>query len=290
MHSMTGYGKGSVKKGNRTITLEIKSVNHRFLNFSINLPRHLLFLEEHIKKSISSNIRRGHIDVFLRYEDSSKGVFSAKLNVPLVHAYKSAIEALSRELSTEANPNIQDFLSLPEIIDVQEHISNASELILLVEQASAIALGQLKNARGFEGANIKKDLSNHLHQIDEHIKMIDQLSTLVPEKYKLKLEERLKHFEISAIDVERLSQEIVLFSERSAIDEEVSRIFSHIKQIKSLMNEEHEIGRKLDFLLQEVHREINTISAKAQDIEIVNHAVSIKLAIEKMREQAQNIE
>ena len=290
MYSMTGYGKGAVKSDGREITIELKSVNHRFIDINCKFPRHLSFLEEVVREDIAQSLRRGHVDVYIYYQNTRDDALQVSVNLPLLHAYHEAYETIISDLQLKESPRFSNFVSIPRLIEVQETDEDVASLRLLAHNALSIALEQLLGMRAKEGLSLKADLAGQLAVIADHVAHIEKLAPQVPQAYRIRLQERLNQLPISPIDPQRLAQEVALFADKAAIDEEISRLYSHIEQMERLLTQKDEVGRKLDFLLQEMNREVNTIGSKALEVTITNHVVTIKSALEKMREQAQNVE
>ncbi len=290
MHSMTGYGKGSLQQDGREITIELKSVNHRFLDLNYKFPRHLSFLEDLVREDISAALFRGHVDIYIFYQNTRDDALSVSVNLPLLHAYKQAYSTIISNLQLSESPRLSNFVSIPRLIDIQETQDDAQQVRDLTKQALALALDQLREMRAKEGMALKADLHLQLTFIKEQVQALAALAPRVPLNYKNRLEERLKQLNTSPIEPQRLAQEVALYADKVAIDEEVSRLDSHIEQMFLLLDKKDEVGRKLDFLLQEMNREINTIGSKASDIDITNHVVAVKSALEKMKEQGQNVE
>lgn len=289
---MTGYGKGEYENELYRFKVEIKSLNHRYNDISIKLPRHILFLEEHIKKYIKRSIFRGKIDVFIYLEYISDTGVDVKIDTPLASTYKIAIEDLAKELSLEDKITLEDILNLPDIIRTQRKDINEDEVVCCMENALRIALDEIMQMKLAEGNELKKDILDKLDKIERYLLTIENRSPYVIQKYELRLKKRISELLDSniSLDEERLNNELAYFIDRSSIDEEIVRLKSHIKQFREILNEELAIGRKIDFLIQEFNREINTIGSKANDEEISKYVVEFKTELEKIREQVQNIE
>lgn len=290
MYSMTGYGKGSIQEDGREVTVELKSVNHRFLDLNYKFPRHLSFLEDLVREDMAAALCRGHVDIFIYYQNTRDDALSVSVNLPLLHAYKEAYSTIISNLELKESPRFSNFVSIPRLIDVQETEEDIESVRALAKKALSSALEQLIEMRSKEGTSLKADLSMQLSIIKQEVQSIALLAPTVSENYRIKLQERLSQLPISPVEPQRLAQEVALFADKAAIDEEITRLNSHIEQVERLIDKSGEIGRKLDFLLQEMNREINTIGSKASDIEITNHVVTVKAALEKMKEQGQNVE
>ncbi|NLZ24907.1 MAG: YicC family protein [Clostridiales bacterium] len=292
MKSMTGYGKGEASNCGRTVTIELKAVNHRYLDMNIKMPKLFLFLEEVIRKNISQVISRGHLDVYVSYENrSEEGQGSFTSNVQLAKDYYYTAELLARELNIENDVTLSQIVKVPDIIVATPPEEDEDKLKTLVILALCSALASLEEMRIAEGEHIKADIAEKLTALKSLTAQIEERAPLVKEEYAVKLKERIAAMTQGLdIDETRIMTEIALFADRSSIDEELTRLKSHFNQLESLINDENPIGRKLDFLVQELNREVNTIGSKANDLTITNNVLMLKNEIEKIREQAQNVE
>lgn len=291
MYSMTGYGKGVAETNGKKITIEIKTVNHRFLDFNIKLPRTFLFVEDSIKKTISSSISRGHLDVYLTYEQTEvqEGAFYA--DVELANNYLEAIKVLQEGTGLENDITISQLVKVGDIIQRQQPVEDEELLKQLVVEAVNFALDNLKTMRQKEGEALKRDISSKLDNISCSLEKIKTFAPLVVEEYRKQLNARIQEVvNPSLMDMQRLATEVALFADHCSIDEEIIRLTTHIANMRSLLEANEPVGRKMDFLVQEFNRETNTIGSKANDMRITNQVLSIKNEIEKMREQAANIE
>ncbi|NLK42815.1 MAG: YicC family protein [Tissierellia bacterium] len=292
LKSMTGYGRGEFANEFFSIIIEIKSVNHRYGDIVVKMPRHINFLEEKIKKTVKEKISRGKVDIFVNLEYINESAIDLKVDIPLAKAYKKILEELSRELSLEDNVKLFNILGLPEIIKTEKKELDEGLLWFSLKEALDKALDNILDMKTMEGEAIKNDMLLKLNEIEKLVDEIELRSPNVVLEYKERLEERIEELldKDFKIDEERLAQEIAIFADKSNINEEIVRLKSHISQFKSIVGEEDAVGRKLDFLIQEMNRETNTIGSKANDISISNNVVKIKAEIEKIREQVQNIE
>lgn len=290
--SMTGYGKSILSLENREYQVEIKSVNHRYLDINIRMPRILSYLEEDIKKQISQKIKRGKIDVFINFENNSQEGRNIKINKELAKIYINQLKELAREENISSNIEVIDISKFPDVLTVKideedERIKN--EIIDVTRQAT----DKIVQMRTIEGKKISQDLLTRIKEIENNIQEISQKSTGLIEEYIVKLEKRIKEIlNLKEIDEVRLAQEVVIYADKCSIEEELTRMRSHIDQFKNIIDSDDNgtIGKKLDFIIQEMNRETNTIGAKANNLEITNRVVDIKTQLEDIREQVQNIE
>ncbi len=288
--SMTGYGKANLSENLKEYQVEIKSVNHRYLDISVKMPRVLSYLEEEVKKEISSRIKRGKVDVFITFQNNSAEGKEIKINAPLAKIYIDELRKLAKEENLLANIEVTEISKFPDVLTIQndqEDETIKEELLKVVGKASQ----NLVQMRKQEGIKIAEDLLLRIESIQEKVKQISVLSTGLIEEYVVKLEGRMKEIlKNQEIDEARLAQEVVIYADKCSVEEEVTRLKSHISQFKKLLKEEESIGKKLDFMIQEMNRETNTIGSKANNLEITNQVIDIKTELENIREQIQNIE
>ncbi|HEY8361956.1 MAG TPA: YicC/YloC family endoribonuclease [Tissierellaceae bacterium] len=292
LKSMTGYGRGEFANEYFNIIIEIKSVNHRYSDINVKMPRHINFLEEKIKKAVREKISRGKVDVYINLEYINDTAVDVKVDIPLAKAYKEKLEQLIDELKLDENVKLFNILSLPEIIRTEKKETDEELLWMPLKNALEEALEKIMEMKVVEGEAIKDDMLSKLSEIERLVDDIELRAPNVVLEYKNKLKDRIEELlgnEVK-IDEERLAQEVAIFADKSNINEELVRLKSHINQFRKIVNEDDAVGRKLDFLIQEMNRETNTISSKANDIFIANNVVLIKAEIEKIREQVQNIE
>ena len=289
--SMTGYGKQSLNVEKREYQVEIKSVNHRYLDINIKLPKSISYLEDTIKKEISAKIKRGKIDVFITFENNSQEGKNITINKELAKLYIEQLKELAQEEKILNNIEVMDIAKLPDILIVKndeedEKIQN--ELIEVVQGA----ISKIIEMKNIEGNKIEQDLLQRIDKIENKIVEISAKYTGLIEEYVVKLEKRIKEIlKTEELDKSRLAQEVVIYADKCSIEEEVTRLKSHIYQFRNLMSNNNEtIGKKLDFLIQEMNRETNTIGSKANNLEITNGVIDIKTELEDIREQIQNIE
>jgi uncharacterized protein (TIGR00255 family) len=289
---MTGYGKGESSNDSYRFKVEIKAVNHRYSDISIKIPRHISYLEEKIKKTIKDIISRGKVDVYINLEYINESAIDVKVDIPLAKAYKEALDNLTKELNIDDDIKLGNILNMSEVIKTEKKDLDEDIIWNTLKEALDIALDNIIEMRIAEGTELKNDILLKLDKIESDVKFIEERAPEVVLEYKEKLRERIKNLldDNISLDEERLCNEIVFFADKSSIDEEIVRLYSHIKQFRAILNEDVSVGRKLDFLIQELNREINTIGSKANDIIIAKYVVNIKSEIEKIREQIQNVE
>lgn len=288
--SMTGYGKANLTKNERNYQIEIKTVNHRYLDISVKMPRQLSYLEDTIKKEIGDKIKRGKVDVFVTFENNSLEGREIKINTELASAYIKELKKLAESENILADIQVNDIARYPDVLNIESSQDDETIKNEIVEVIK-IAVNNLAEMRQVEGAKMAEDILARLEYIQEKVKEISKLSTGLIGEYIVKLEERLKQIlKGQEIDQARLAQEVVIYADKCSVEEEITRLNSHILQFKNLINSEEPIGKKLDFIIQEMNRETNTIGSKANNLEITNRVVDLKTQIENIREQVQNIE
>lgn len=291
MHSMTGYGKGVSKRDGKTITIEIKTVNHRFLDCNIKLPRNFLFVEDRVKKAVSSAISRGHVDLYLTYEQSSTDEGAYTVDLELANNYLTAVRQLENGTGLANDVTLSTLLRVGDIVTRQQSVEDEDLLAEMTLEAASEALVNLKVMREKEGQSQKADIASKLGTIEACLERIKEFAPKVVEDYRELLNARIAEVvEPSLVDKQRLATEVALYADHCAIDEEITRLSTHISNMRSLLEATEPVGRKMDFLVQEFNRETNTIGSKANDMRITKEVLAIKNEIEKMREQAANIE
>lgn len=291
MHSMTGYGKGVSKRDGKTITIEIKTVNHRFLDCNIKLPRNFLFVEDRLKKAVSSAISRGHVDLYLTYEQSSTDEGAYTVDLELANNYLTAVRQLENGTGLANDVTLSTLLRVGDIVTRQQSVEDEDLLAEMTLEATSEALVNLKVMREKEGQSQKADIASKLDTIEACLDRIKEFAPKVVEDYRALLNARIAEVvEPSLVDKQRLATEVALYADHCAIDEEITRLSTHISNMRSLLEATEPVGRKMDFLVQEFNRETNTIGSKANDMRITKEVLAIKNEIEKMREQAANIE
>ena len=290
--SMTGFGRGESADEVHNFSVEIKTINHRYNDIIIKMPKHLGYLEEKIKRIIKDRISRGRVEVYIKLEYINESGIEVKVDIPLAKAYQIGLDTLIKELNIEENIKLSHILDISEIIKTERKELDEDLVWDCLRIALETALDNVITMRVNEGLALKKDMENQLIKIQDLIAKIGIRSPLVVLEYKEKLKERIEELlgVDCNVDKERLSYEVVFFADKSDINEEVIRLKSHIKQFSMSLEEKEPVGRKLDFLIQEMNREINTIGSKANDLTICNYVVDIKSELEKTREQVQNVE
>jgi len=290
--SMTGYGRNVFAGNNRRYTVEIKTVNHRYNDISIKMPRYLIALEDKLRQLISQNISRGKVDVFINIENLDINSKNVKIDEALAGSYIQEMRSLIEKYDLANDISATSVLKLPDVITASNDI-DVDEYWDELKSSTEEAIDVLNFARIKEGNRLKEDLLNRLDTISNNVKVMSDRSSGLVEEYRKKLEARLEELHArDIIDENRLGAELVMFADKSSICEEITRLNSHITSFKNFLNSDDDIpcGKKLDFLLQEMNREINTIGSKANCIDITNVVVDTKNEIENIREQVQNIE
>ena len=288
--SMTGYGRGNISKNDREYQIEIKSVNHRYLDISVKMPRQLSYLEDAIKKEISSKVKRGKIDVFITFNNNSLEGRTIKINTELAHAYITELKKLSEKEEILSDIQVTEISKYPDVLNIQNEQDDdkiKEEVIEVLNNAVDNFIGM----RQVEGSKISEDLLKRLDYIQVKVNEISKFSTGLIEEYVVKLETRIKEIlKDQELDKQRLAQEVVIYADKCSVEEEITRLNSHILQFKNLLNSDEAVGKKLDFIVQEMNRETNTIGSKANNLNITNNVIDLKTEIENIREQIQNIE
>lgn len=289
--SMTGFGRCELVRDSRKFTVEVKSVNHRYLDVNIRMPKKLNFFESSIRSLLKQYAARGKVDLFISYEDSAQNQVSLKYNEALAAEYLDCFRKMEEQFGLENDIRVSALSRYPEVITMEEQAVDEEELWSLLKETLEGAFSQFVETRITEGENLKKDLLGKLDGILEDVEAIEKRSPEIVKEYREKLEEKVQELlGDTQIDENRLATEIVLFADKICTDEELVRLRSHVLHMKATLDEESGIGRKLDFIAQEMNREANTILSKANDLDVSNHAINLKTEIEKIREQIQNIE
>lgn len=289
--SMTGFGRCEVLKDPRKFTVELKSVNHRYLDVNIRMPKKLNFFETSIRTLLKSYADRGKVDIFITYEDLSQSQVSVKYNAALAAEYLKYLNQMAEEFSLDNDVRVSTLSRYPEVFTMEECSEDEDELWNGLKEALEGAFSQFVEMRTKEGERLKEDILLKLDLLSEQIRFIEERSPQIIAEYRTKLEEKMRELlEDTQIDDNRIAAEVILFADKICTDEEVVRLKSHIQHMKETLEESNGIGRKLDFIAQEMNREANTILSKANDLDISNRAISLKTEIEKIREQIQNIE
>lgn len=291
IRSMTGFGRGSSEKDGKSFTIEIKSVNHRYFETNIRMPRVLIAFEDKIRKIIGEKVKRGKLDVFVTQGNYDKEDVEAYLNEKLVDSYMNCFRILKDKYDLRDDMSVASIARLPEVLTLKQKEEDVSEAFEQIEESLTEALEALLFMREREGEKLLEDVIRKCDLINELVKKVQERAPFVVCEYKEKLTQRLNalHKEVE-FDENRVAMEVAIFADKAGIDEEIVRLNSHIVQMKETLILDEPIGRKLDFIIQEMNRETNTIASKANDLEILNTVINMKSEIEKIREQIQNIE
>ena len=291
IRSMTGFGRCEVSEAERKFTVEMKGVNHRYLDVNMRMPKKLNFFETAIRNRLKEYVQRGKIDIFITYEDLSEEQVSLKYSHALAAEYLKYFKQMQTEVGINAEVNAYSLSRCPEVLTMEEQVVDEEELWNGLQKALDGACRQFVETRTKEGEQLKKDIVGKLDGMLETVELIEERSPQIVAEYREKLETKVRELLTdSQIDENRMASEIVLFADKICTDEEVVRLKSHIKHMKDSFESGEGIGRKLDFIAQEMNREANTILSKANDLTVSNYAITLKTEIEKVREQIQNIE
>lgn len=287
---MTGYGKSNMSKNLREYQVEIKSVNHRYLDVSVKMPRSLSYLEEEIKKAVSAKVTRGKVDIFITFNNNSLEGRDIKINTEIARMYIKELRDLAESEGIVADIPVTEISKLPDVLTIQNNQDDETIKNELLEVTNK-AIENLVGMRKVEGEKIAQDLLVRIQDIEEKVKKISSLSTGLIDEYVVKLKTRIKELlQDQEMDEARLAQEVVIYADKCSIEEEVTRLNSHIYQFRELLNSNEAVGKKIDFMIQEMNRETNTIGSKANNLEITNEVINMKTQLENIREQVQNIE
>lgn len=289
---MTGYGRGNVSVQGFSATVEIKTVNNRFLDVNLRLSGELQPLEADLKRKISDRLSRGRVDVFVNYEKTGDVIY--EINRPLVSGYLSALSEIKNEFSLSGEPDLNVIARLPDALQTKKEDFDEA-FAEAIKKALGEALDELEKMREIEGKSLADELEFRLNEIEKHLPIIEAESENVLEEYSERLHKKIIEMlekSDSQIDIDqgRLAQEVAYLANRTDISEEITRLKSHIEQFRTIMKEEKEVGKRLDFLTQELNRETNTISSKTNNLTIKESSLALKSEVEKIREQVQNVE
>ena len=289
--SMTGFGRGEVSKGQRKITVEMKAVNHRYLDVNIKMPKKLNFFDASIRNLLKEYIQRGKVDIYITYEDFTENNLSLQYNKALAGEYLKYLNQMAEEFGLENDIRVSTLSRYPEVFAMEEQPVDEDELWSCLEKALRGAFEPFVESRVREGENLKKDLCEKLDNMVSYVDFIEERSPQIIVEYRARLEEKLRELLAdNQLDDSRIAQEVTIFADKICVDEETVRLKSHILSMKDSLNAGGSVGRKLDFLAQEMNREANTILSKSNDLKISDTGISLKTDIEKVREQIQNIE
>ena len=292
IRSMTGFGHGEVSNDkNQKVTVEMKSVNHRYCDISLKLPKKLAMFEANIRNIMKEYASRGKIDIYVSYEDLSETAVSLHYNQAMAAEYMQVFKKMQEDFNIETKITAEALAKYPEVVTIEEVQQDEEVWWELLEAALRQAAEKFVETRTIEGANLKRDLLGKLDQMAADVAFIEERSPQIIAEYRAKLEEKVKEFlEDSAIEENRIAAEVTLYADKIAVDEEIVRLQSHISSMTDVLESDESIGRKLDFMAQEMNREANTILSKSSDVDLADHAIELKTNVEKVREQIQNIE
>lgn len=292
LKSMTGFGRCEVSDSQRKITVEIKSVNHRYLDINMRMPKKLNFFEASIRNTLKKFVQRGKVDIYITYEDFSENVFSLKYNKELASEYMDYFREIEQQFQVSNDIRVSTFARLPEVFTMEEQTVDDETLWNLLEEALISACEKFVESRETEGESLRIDMCDKLEKMLGHVEYIIERYPVLVAEYGDRIRNKVQELlEGNKIDDSRIAMEVVMYADKTSVDEEIVRLKSHIESVKTiLMENDNNIGRKLDFIAQEMNREANTILSKSADLEITNHAIELKTDIEKVREQIQNIE
>ncbi|MCX7773914.1 MAG: YicC family protein [Clostridia bacterium] len=290
LRSMTGFGHCEYTENDITFTIEIKTVNHRYSDIFLRMPKQISSLEDKVRSLVSSKVQRGKIDIYITYDNKSSHVQEVMLDEKLAKAYCDALKKIAESLGLRDDISASSLARFPDILKVEKQ-DNDDIIGEILEKAVQKALDVLLDMRVKEGEKLKVSLLGNLTAIETYMNKIKVKAPVVVKEYKEKLESRLSELiDIQRVDPARIATEVAIFADKCSIDEELVRLKSHITQMREMLNGGSPVGKKADFLIQEMNREVNTIGSKASDLEITQNVVELKSEIEKLREQIQNIE
>lgn len=289
--SMTGYGSAKGQAAGLVISVELKSVNNRYLDTSVRLPRSFLFAEEAVKSAVQSHISRGKVDVYITVDSSASDDMTVKVNEPLLKGYIDAVRHISEEYSLPNELTALEVSRFPDVLSVEKRDLDAEEISAAVTRITETALADFDAMRLREGEKLRDDVLSRLRTIDALVAMVEREAPKTVAEYRARLEQRMAEvLGTAGIDENRILAEAAIFADHIAVDEETVRLRSHMSQLTGMINGSSPTGRKIDFLIQEFNREANTIGSKCQSSDIAHTVVDLKSEIEKIREQIQNIE
>mgnify|MGYP002421716313 FL=1 len=289
---MTSFGRSSSEEGEkRVFTVEMKSVNSRYLDINIRMPKTLISLEEEIRKMISNSLNRGKVDVFINLKNYNDGSGIPKVDINLAQGYLECLKEIETKLGVKNDVSVMQIARFPEVITVVEEEDKIEEVWKELKPLISDSLEMMVSMREVEGNKLKEDILSKVSVIEELVSKVEEFADTIPKAFKVKLEERVKEL-LGNVDIDesRIAMEVCMLADKATVDEEIIRLRSHINQVRETLNLNDPIGRKLDFIVQEMNRETNTIGSKSSDIQMTNIVIDIKNILEKIREQVQNIE
>jgi uncharacterized protein (TIGR00255 family) len=289
--SMTGFGRWEESNDERKIIVEMKAVNHRYCDISVKMPKKLFFFEAGIRNLVKKYIARGKVDIYITYEDFTQNNVNVKYNEQIARNYMNCFEKMSKEFQIEKDIKVSNLSRFPDVLTVEEQTPDEDKIWKLIEKAILLATNQLVQVRVSEGNNLKTDLLSKLEEMTSCVDFIERKSPQIVEDYRNKITSKVEELlGETRIDESILATEITVFADKVCVDEETVRLKSHISNMISTLESKEGVGRKLDFIAQEMNREANTILSKVNDLDVTNVAINLKTEIEKIREQIQNIE
>ena len=292
MKSMTGYGKAEYKENGITVSVELRTVNNRFLDLNAKYPRSFIALDDVIRKTVQSNVKRGKLDLFLNYKNEAESDVQVEVDLALAKSYYNASKILSDEFNELKNDfTLNTLLKSPDVVKQTQAEVKLEEMSKIFELVINDACKNLNEMREFEGQKLKADMLDRIDVVETLVNKIATRAPLIKQEYAKKLSDRVSEILSNVqVDESRLLQEVALFVDKSNIDEELTRLNSHISQFRKICDDDKEAGKRLDFLIQEFNREANTVCSKSNDIVVTDTALALKCEIEKLREQIQNVE
>lgn len=288
--SMTGFGRYEYQTGSKKFTVELKGVNHRYLDVNIRMPKKFNFFETAIRALLKQYALRGKVDIFITYEDNSESQAALKYNETLAAEYMRYFKQMEESFGIDNDIRVSTLAHCPEVLTMEEKSDDEDALWSGLQTALKGAFAQFVETRTTEGENLKKDILNKLSGMETLVGHVEERSPQIVEEYRKKLEDKIHELLDVPVDENRMAAEVILYADKICTDEETVRLKSHISHMRDTLEETEGIGRKLDFIAQEMNREANTILSKANDLEVSNYAIGLKTEIEKIREQIQNIE
>ena len=292
IRSMTSFGRSSSEEGQRRVfTVEMKSVNSRYLDVNIRMPKTLISLEEEIRKMISNSLNRGKVDVFINLKNYNDGSGIPKVDINLAQGYLECLKEIEAKLGVKNDISVMQIARFPEVITVVEEEDKIDEVWQELKPLINDSLDMMIRMREVEGDKLKEDILSKISIIEELVSKVEEFADTIQKNFKIKLEERVKEL-LGNVDIDesRIAMEVCMLADKATVDEEIIRLRSHINQVRETLNLKEPVGRKLDFIVQEMNRETNTIGSKSSDIQMTNIVIDIKNILEKIREQVQNIE
>lgn len=288
--SMTGFGRYEYQTGSKKFTVELKGVNHRYLDVNIRMPKKFNFFETAIRALLKQYALRGKVDIFITYEDNSESQAALKYNETLAAEYMRYFKQMEESFGIDNDIRVSTLAHCPEVLTMEEKPDDEDALWSGLQTALKGAFAQFVETRTTEGENLKKDILNKLSGMETLVGHVEERSPQIVEEYRKKLKDKIHELLDVPVDENRMAAEVILYADKICTDEETVRLKSHISHMRDTLEETEGIGRKLDFIAQEMNREANTILSKANDLEVSNYAIGLKTEIEKIREQIQNIE